>query len=852
MSWLLSWASWLVINRPWTVVLSAVLLTVLLCSNIPNLQLKTNLLDLFGEDSPQWQAADEFNQELGYANQLFVILETADNEEQAANRMEELADQLVEEMLESPYFKSARCSLGEEEILGLVQLFTSNFPSFIDRKDWSELKRKLSEEEIKSTVQRGSLQLITPFSTLGTNYFLADPLGLAELTPLAKGNVTEYMGFDLAWGSSAYFFSKDHRALLVVAEPTEPAVNYQFAERVVGWTRDRAAALLDRPEFGEAEVRFTLAGSYLYVEQDHAFIEENIQLVSWVALVGILILCILAYKRITLFLLAFLPTVLGILWTTGVVSYYPGELNLITLSFIAILVGLGDDHIVHFFNRVPQEWRACNTLEEAMTRTFRTTGRSVIVCLMTTLTATVALAISSFKGLAEFGFFLSVGLLMLLVHTLLTVPALMCLVWRVFPPSSPDQMLFRFLPAVTKPIVTIVGKLPRFVLTVALVVFLVAVALLPSLRMDRNIKINREDDNPALVGQRRLAERFGIETAPELLLIQGTEGEILEQAEGLVSGLEPLKERGILRSVFSPSLFVPSPKTQTERFEILEELDLKSSAEALRNALVETGLRVALFQPVIDRLLELDRSGARPVTLEEVSHLVPLGMLDSSIRRIEEDRYLAVIAVHASDPEAVDVIPRTELEALRERFGPFTELSFAQINRDLQTLIFRDSRQALMITLIGILIIVYVCFGRVFETLLVLTPVVFATVTTFGLLILLKHPFSYMALVALPLIIGIGIDNGVHLVKRYVEGGQRDIIEITKSSAPALILSNLTTVIGFGALMLSEFEALAELGLVTAIGVGMALAGALWVIPAACLVFGMRGVGNTPPRWGRR
>jgi hypothetical protein len=180
------------------------------------------------------------------------------------------------------------------------------------------------------------------------------------------------------------------------------------------------------------------------------------------------------------------------------------------------------------------------------------------------------------------------------------------------------------------------------------------------------------------------------------------------------------------------------------------------------------------------------------------------------------------------------------MKALQEQFGPFVELSFAKISRDLQTLIFQDSRRALLLTLAGIVAIVYFCFRRLSLTLLVLTPVVFAIITTFGLLILMKHPFSYMALTALPLIIGIGIDNGVHLVRRYIEGGDSDIVGITKSSGPALVLSNLTTVIGFGALMISTFEPLAELGLVTAIGVGMALLGALWVIPATVLVFGIQ------------
>jgi predicted RND superfamily exporter protein len=97
-----------------------------------------------------------------------------------------------------------------------------------------------------------------------------------------------------------------------------------------------------------------------------------------------------------------------------------------------------------------------------------------------------------------------------------------------------------------------------------------------------------------------------------------------------------------------------------------------------------------------------------------------------------------------------------------------------------------------------------------------------------------------MSITALPLIVGIGIDNSIHLVRRYLENDRNSILEIAKSSGAALIQSNLTTIVGFGALMASSFEPLAEMGLVTALGVILALMASLWSVPAIILVFGLR------------
>jgi hypothetical protein len=132
-------------------------------------------------------------------------------------------------------------------------------------------------------------------------------------------------------------------------------------------------------------------------------------------------------------------------------------------------------------------------------------------------------------------------------------------------------------------------------------------------------------------------------------------------------------------------------------------------------------------------------------------------------------------------------------------------------------------------------------------SLIALIPIVFGVVATFGLLLLMRHRFSFISITAIPLIIGIGIDNGIHLVRRYLESNSNEILEVAKASGAALIQSNLTTMVGFGALMTSSFAPLVEMGLVTSLGVALALAGGLLLIPAVILVGERRRtVGGVP------
>ena len=832
------WVGGLVVNHPGLVTALSLVVTLLLYANIHNLRTGTDLTDLFGNRDPRWRAASQIGKELGYGNQLFVLIDAPTGGTDFTAEMEEMADRLTAEMQASGLFLDARCSVQDEELLKMVRFFTWNFPSFVLPEQTEDLKRRLDPHRIHQTVRRAATELVTPFSSLGTNYFVADPLGLLKAEARDSQGFSQFANFDLNWGSGKRFFGKDHRALLIIAEPRQSAMDYKFAEQVMRWTREHIQSMTAEPDLRDSGVRAIAAGAYLYAEQEHQLVETNIRRISLISIVGNLLLCLLIYPTIPLLLLSLLPAGLGIVWTTGIASFYPGEVNLISLSFIAILAGLGDDQVVHFFNRVPQEWAKGGTLNDAVLRTFETTGLSVVLCIVTAATATASLATSSFKGLAEFGFILTVGMFMMMFHTLLTVPALMRLWWRISKPRAPQTITFRLLPLVARKSVDFAGRHARLVVGFGGGMFLLSLVFLPTIKLEKHFEIAGAD-NPAVAAQNLLSARFGIEGSPNVLLIAGGEQEVLGRAEDLMAGLEAYQHRGVIKSIFSPTTLVPSARTQSERASSLAGVNLAASARALEESLHENGFRLEPIQPFIDRLRKLGQGlgqGSDPITLETAAKFLPSGLLGNNIRKTGDGSYVVAITFYGTDPDAVEVVPESVIESWRNQFGPFVEFSFDKMNRDLQRQVLHDSSRALVWTLAGILLIVYLCFRNLRVSLIVLIPIVFGIVTTFGLLLLVRHRFSFMSITAIPLIIGIGIDNGIHLVRRYQENERNEILVIAKASGAALIQSNLTTIVGFGALMTSSFPPLVEMGLVTSLGVALALAGGLLLIPAVILL----------------
>src|SRR5579859_106093 len=485
----------IVVNHPGLVTALSLIATLWLYSNIHKLRTGTDLADLFGNRDPQWRAVSEIGKELGYGNQLFVLIETPEAETDIAGQMEEMADRLTGDMHASGLFVDARSGLQDEELLNMVRFFTWNFPSFALPEQSVDFKRRLDPAQIHQTVRQAATDLVTPFSSLGTNYFRVDPLGLMQVEASNGQGFSQFVNFDLNWGSGNRFFSKDHKALLIIAEPRQSAMDYIFAEQVMRWTRGHLRSATQEAEAQGSRFTATPAGAYVYAEQEHQLIETNIRRISLVSIVGNLLLCLVIYPTVPLLLLSLLPASLGILWTTGIAGFYPGEVNLISLSFIAILAGLGDDQIVHFFNRVPQEWSKGGTLNDAVLRTYGTTGLSVFLCIITAATATISLAAASFKGLAEFGFILTIGMFMMMLHTLLTVPALLKLWWRVRKPRAPETITFRLLPFVARKSVDFVGRHTRIVLGLGAGVFLVSLVFLPRIKFEKHFEI-AGNDNP--------------------------------------------------------------------------------------------------------------------------------------------------------------------------------------------------------------------------------------------------------------------------------------------------------------------------------------------------------------------
>jgi hypothetical protein len=143
--------------------------------------------------------------------------------------------------------------------------------------------------------------------------------------------------------------------------------------------------------------------------------------------------------------------------------------------------------------------------------------------------------------------------------------------------------------------------------------------------------------------------------------------------------------------------------------------------------------------------------------------------------------------------------------------------------------------------MVAIFMYILMSFGNIRATLIVLLPVVAGSMWTVGLMDLAGISFNLANLVILPLIIGIGVVNGVHLVHRYREETDKNVNVLSRSTGQGVVLSSLTTMIGFGSLMVADYQGVYSLGLVLTLGVGCCLVASITVLPAMLKLCAVKG-----------
>ncbi len=181
------------------------------------------------------------------------------------------------------------------------------------------------------------------------------------------------------------------------------------------------------------------------------------------------------------------------------------------------------------------------------------------------------------------------------------------------------------------------------------------------------------------------------------------------------------------------------------------------------------------------------------------------------------------------------------LRQAREASGVPADLVGAQVlGQALHPIIRRDAAVAMALAAAGVLLILFAAFRRMALVALTFVPLVVGVVSSVGLMALLGIDFNLVSLSMLPLILGIGIDNGIHVVHRYLSHRTEALGDVFRHTGRGIVMTSLTTMVGFGAMTFADYPGLRSSGVLAILGVGATLVTAVTLRPALLVQLRMR------------
>ena len=635
--------------------------------------------------------------------------------------------------------------------------------------------------------------------------------------------------------------------------------------QVVGRLREIIAVQGPDPSQEKAvDLKVSLTGEVALRHDEVGAATGGVKIAGAVALVLLGVVLAFGVRSLRIVLGTFLLLLVGAVWTAAWAMLAVGSFNTLSLVFLVMFFGLGVDFCVHYSLRV-QEAAASHSLGQegptevqALKLATGGVGGAILLCTLTTAIGFLGFSPTAYRGLADLGVISAGGMVVACVLTFTLLPAF----YSEFGLPAKTSLKLRM----GSNAVGWLGNHRSAVFVVLGVLIAGALWLAPRMEFDYSVLALRDPGAESMQSLRELQREnqitdYALYTlAPPEELEQQKKLEALDTVDRVITpvdylptevedklySLEDLQE--LLGGSLGSQSEVEPPGVEELRATVRRTAqELQPRLEELSSANLKRQL--GEFAGQLERMAEADdqtvlawQTGVVDTLVTEISWLEraiqaeepSFADLPAKLRSrlvAPDGRYLnAVLPAEDITPVAaltrfVDSVRGQSASTAGGATGrPVVEWGVGNIVLD-------SFQIALGFALGGISLTLLLVLRSLRDTLLVLTPLVLTALFTLATSVLLGVAINMASVLVLPLIFGLGVDNGIHMVERYrlTENGARDFME---SSTPrAVLLSTLTTIGAFAALMLSPHAGTASIGFLLTVAVGYLLVFTVFLLP---------------------
>jgi hopanoid biosynthesis associated RND transporter like protein HpnN len=668
---------------------------------------------------------------------------------------------------------------------------------------------------------------------------------------------------------------------IITLLPAKEEGSFVASEKSIKAARAALNEILKRPEF--KGIRGGLTGVPVLEYEEMATSQHDIGIATILSLSLTVILLLFAFRGLLNVIAAMVSLIVGICLSFGFATLAVGHLNILSMVFAIMLIGLGIEYGIQVVLRYQEELKLGADGMSAIETGLSANIRSIIMAAATVALAFATFAFTDFKGIAELGIIAAGGVFICVIATFTVLPAMLVLLerFRKIPLTSShggaektdlsDRTFFRSIFAN-----------PRLVITVTTVLSLACLYPTLTMRFDYNLMnlqakgLQSVEYAYKLMRSKENSGYFAVVTARDAAEARSlTERlEKLPAVDHVVSKLtfvpeqqsEKLAELAALRQVMTS--VVPAPYEENLQVMALPAVfeKFRDSVDKFKNALearkAPEAVAAAAFLTTLDGFFK---------TLEKEKDRNALGMLrefqgnmfaelPGKLKMMKESLEAAPVTEADVPPQLLQrfvgksgklllqVAPKKEIfehEPLREFVSQVKSIAPHASGEPVMVLesltVLRDSYlKAFIYAFIGIAAILLINFKSIRYALLGTVPLLSGLLLMIGSMRGMGVSFNSANIIVLPLILGVGIDSAIYIINRYRQGAETPAQVATRSAGIGVFLNALTILFSFGALMVAHHQGVFSIGAVMSLGMAASVAAFLIFLPALLSWWGKR------------
>lgn len=798
------------------------------------LEVETDLVAFLPRDSAVANTTRRALDEFGGFDFMYAVLEAPGpgHEEELMAAAEVVADSLRDRT----FFRTVNFRLRPDEVDLSGPEGRAQLVALMTESDWNTLEQKTSLAEIDRNIVRVRSALSGPVNPAVYQGMSQDPLNLSSILRERVELLRGPLKLNLNRG---HFLNADGSMLLILLWPAQRSTDLLFANNLRNFVEATRESLFQRNPQWNGAIAINFYGKPIEATLEANQLREDARRTALLSSLFVIICFAVVFRRPEALVFTLLPVALGFLWTLGLTSTFIGRLTQITAMFGAILIGTGVDFSVHVYNRFLEEVRNGVPVDNAVQVALETTMPATVAGAFTTSIAFFAMSFTKFVGFRELGMVVGLGVLLCLLASMLVLPVSLRTLGRIEARNPRARILPTFG---LRRASFLVKAYPRLTLLCCAAIVTLLAANTHDIVFDKNFRnlrpLNAEYSNL----RSRIENNFQTPSSQVIIVIeQPTLEQALRANDRLYRNLHAVRVAYPILAIDSLRPIYPSVETQRQSLERLSRFNVDLLQTQMDRVATEKGLSPSLFAPFLAEMRSYrmlsEEKFRDPNPVIEFGRTPQTETFNAQVQRYVYragvNSYRIMTQVYPPKGQWEDGLPEAFLDAVKQGIHPPPEVTgLAVVSDELRRIIVRDLAFIVIVTLTTIVLFLVYYFRSITRALLALLPIGAGLLATLGIARLMGLHLNYLNIIALPVIVGLGIDAGIHLLQRYYESEDGDLRVPIERTGRAIVLSSLSTAFGFASLITAGFVGIRELGVLILVGVLSTMLATVLMLPA--------------------